>query len=109
MISTPMLAARNDQMICCSQRSLIGLPFTGMRFGGTSSPGAVAMTPLNRCRRSGRCGERTGSLSAQMPVDAVIGMLGTQVITHTYLTAAILAHRNGETGVVDDAVPDPGD
>jgi hypothetical protein len=44
-----------------------------------------------------------------MPVDAVIGISGTQVIIHTYLTVAILAHRNGEIGVVDDAVPDPGD
>jgi len=44
-----------------------------------------------------------------MPIDAVIGILGTQVIIHAYLTVAVLAHRNGETGVVDDAVPDPGD
>jgi len=43
MISAPTFAARNDQMICCSQRNLIGLPFTGMRFGGTSSSVAAAI------------------------------------------------------------------
>ena len=37
MTSAPTFAARNDQMICCSQRSLIGLPLTAMRLGGTSS------------------------------------------------------------------------
>jgi hypothetical protein len=44
-----------------------------------------------------------------MPIDSVIGILGTQVIIHTYLTVAILAHRNGEIGLVDDAVLDLGD
>ena len=43
MISAPTFAARNDQMICCSQRSLIGRPLTGMRFGGTSWLVAAAM------------------------------------------------------------------
>jgi len=43
MIKAPTLAARNDQMICCSHRSLIGLPLTGMRFGGTSSRVAAVM------------------------------------------------------------------
>src|SRR6516225_8297652 len=42
MTSAPTLAARNDQMTCCSQRSRIGRPLTGMRFGGTSSPVAAA-------------------------------------------------------------------
>src|ERR1700749_1308679 len=42
MMSAPTLAARNDQMTCCSQRSRIGRPLTGMRFGGTSSPVAAA-------------------------------------------------------------------
>jgi len=42
MISAPTLAARNDQITCCSQRSRIGRPLTGMRFGGTSSPVAAA-------------------------------------------------------------------
>jgi hypothetical protein len=39
-----------------------------------------------------------------MSIDVAIGILSTQVIIHTYLTVAILAHRNGEIGVVDDAV-----
>jgi hypothetical protein len=43
-----------------------------------------------------------------MSVDVAIGILGTQVIIHTYLTVAILARRNGEIGVVDDAVLGPG-
>ena len=43
MISAPTFAATSDQMICCSQRSLIGLPLTGMRLGGTSSWVAAAM------------------------------------------------------------------
>jgi hypothetical protein len=43
-----------------------------------------------------------------MLIDAAIGIPGTQVIIYTYLTNALLAHRNGEIGVVDDAVPDPG-
>jgi hypothetical protein len=47
MISAPRLAARNDQMICCSQRSLIGLPFTGIRLGGTSSRVVAVMTPAS--------------------------------------------------------------
>jgi hypothetical protein len=51
MTSAPTFAARNDQMICCSQRSLIGLPFTKMRFGGTSSPVAAVIAPP-RCRRT---------------------------------------------------------
>ena len=51
MTSAPTFAARNDQMICCSQRSLIGLPLTAMRFGGTSSPVAAAMA-LPRIRPS---------------------------------------------------------
>src|SRR5215472_8752084 len=42
MISAPTLAATNDQMTCCSQRSRIGRPLTGMRLGGTSSPVAAA-------------------------------------------------------------------
>jgi hypothetical protein len=47
-------------------------------------------------------------LSAQIPVDATVGILGTKVIIHAYLTVAILAHRNGEIGVADDAVLGPG-
>src|SRR5689334_17950410 len=52
MISAPTLAARNDQITCCSQRSRIGRPLTGMRFGGTSSP--VAAAPFIT-RSSPRC------------------------------------------------------
>jgi hypothetical protein len=32
-------------MICCSQRSLIVLPLTAMRFGGSSSLVAAGMDP----------------------------------------------------------------
>ena len=49
MTSAPTLAARNDQMICCSQRSLIGRPLTAMRLGGTSSP-VAAVIILPGCR-----------------------------------------------------------
>src|SRR6267154_5601271 len=43
MIRAPTLATRNDQMTCCSQRSLIGRPWTGMRFGGTRASVAAVM------------------------------------------------------------------
>ena len=43
MTSAPTFAARNDQMICCSQRSLIGLPLTAIRLGGISSPVAAVI------------------------------------------------------------------
>ena len=45
MIRAPMFAARNDQMICCSQRSLIRLPFTKIRFGGTRFSVVAVMAP----------------------------------------------------------------
>src|SRR5579863_8479351 len=48
MIHAPRLAATINQMICCSQRSRIGLPLTGMRLGGTSCPVAVTMAPSRR-------------------------------------------------------------
>src|SRR5579872_1434837 len=43
MIRAPTLATRNDQMTCCSQRSLTGRPRTGMRFGGTRASVAAVM------------------------------------------------------------------
>src|ERR1700737_1517780 len=63
-ISAPIFAARNDQMICCSQRNLIGLPLTRMRFGGTSSPVAAVIAPP-RCRPAS---SRTTRSSSRLPV-----------------------------------------
>jgi len=52
MITAPTFAAKKDQMICCSQRSLIGLPFTGMCFGGTRGRVAAVIASPSTWRRS---------------------------------------------------------
>jgi len=44
MISAPMFATRNDQMICCSHRRWMCFPLTLMRLGGVSL-GALSGLP----------------------------------------------------------------
>src|SRR6516164_4522727 len=59
MTHAPTFAARNSQMTCCTKRSLIGLPLTRMRRGGTSSPVVAAMTAIV-------CGWRATNVGGQV-------------------------------------------
>ena len=71
-----MFAARNDQMICCSQRSLIRLPFTRMCFGGTSSSVAAVMAASHPGERASprlpRWGRPAPSCPHRCNADALI-------------------------------------